>query len=153
MKNIISIRKIVVSLALVLIAASASFAEHEVALPAVGGYDVVSYFGETEAVKGSGFHTVEFENQSYLFSSKENKEKFEKNPEKYLPQFGGWCAYGVSVGKKFYVDPTVFEIVDGKLYLNLDSEIQKKWAGEKEKNIQAAHKSWESIKNKSAGKL
>ena len=140
-------------LVITLLTANVASAANEVALPAVGGYDVVAYFTESKAVRGSGFHTATFDGQSYLFSSKENKAKFESNPGQYLPQFGGWCAYGVSVGKKFHVDPTLFEIVSGKLYLNLDGEIQKKWAEDKPSNIKTAHKNWEDIKGKDLGKL
>ena len=146
-------KKILSLLVFTLLTANVAFAANEIALPAVGGYDVVAYFTEDKAIKGSGFHAAEYDGQSYLFSSKENKAKFESSPNQYLPQFGGWCAYGVSVSKKFYVDPTVFEIVGGKLYLNLDKDIQKKWAGDKDNNIKTAHKNWENIKSKNSSEL
>jgi len=143
---------ILVALA-VLYAGNIALAENEISLPAVGGYDVVAYFDKNMAVKGSGFYTAAHEEQTYLFSTEENKAKFEKQPAAYLPQFGGWCAYGVSLGKKFYVDPTVFEVVDGKLYLNLDSEIQGKWAKDKAAQITLAHEKWEGIREKNPADL
>ena len=126
---------------------------HKVSKPAITGYDPVSYFVSKKAVRGSGFHTSDYNGQTYLFSSKENKEVFAKNPTKYLPQYGGWCAYGLSVGKKFYSDPTVFAIVKNKLYLNLDKEIQKKWNKDQMNFINKGDKNWVKIANKSANEL
>ena len=114
-------------------------------LTAIGGYDVISYFTEGKAMRGSGFHTASHNNQIYLFSSKKNKKMFEKNQSKYAPQYNGWCAYGVSVGKKFHTDPTVFAVVDGKLYLNLDGDIQAKWNKGRAEKIAAADKKWRKI--------
>ena len=115
---------------------------------AIGGYDPVSYFTDNKAVRGSGFHTATHNSQVYLFSSKKNKKTFEKNPSMYAPKYNGWCAYGVSVGKKFHTDPNVFAIVNNKLYLNLDSSIQKKWNASQKKLIKNADKKWPSIKDK-----
>jgi YHS domain-containing protein len=127
---------------------SFAFASDDHPAPAIGGFDPVAYFTVHQAVRGSGFHVANHEGVSYLFASKENKELFEKNPQKYVPQFNGWCAYGVSLKKKFHADPTIFAVVDGKLYLNLDKEIQKTWEKEKEKNIKKAHNNWSNIKSK-----
>lgn len=146
-------KQILLLLTLLLSFVSPTFAADDVALPAIGGYDPVSYFTEGKAVRGSGFNTAQFEGQSYLFSTKENVATFKANPAKYAPQFGGWCAYGASLGKKFYVDPTVFEVVDGKLYLNLDGEIQKKWNADKANNIKLGHEKWAGIKSASASSL
>lgn len=63
----------------------------------------------------------------YVFANKKNRKMFEANPEKYIPAYGGYCAYGVAVGNKFIADPELWMIEDGKLYLNLDTDIQKKW--------------------------
>jgi len=126
---------------------------HMVSKPAVTGYDPVSYFVSNKAVRGSGFHTSSYRGQTYLFSSKKNKETFAKNPTKYLPQYGGWCAYGLSVGKKFYSDPTVFAIVKGKLYLNLDKGIQQKWNKDRMSLINKGDINWAKVANKSASEL
>ncbi|HAV14197.1 MAG TPA: YHS domain protein, partial [Opitutae bacterium] len=82
---------------------------------------------------------------TYLFSSEANKAAFESNPAKYLPEFNGYCAYGVALGKKFNTDPSIYEIVGGKLYLNLDGNIQKKWSEDKAANIHKAHANWKEI--------
>jgi len=84
--------------------------------PGISGYDPVAYFTEGKPVKGNGYNVVDFRGVTYAFASEENKEMFEANPEKYVPAYGGWCAYGVAVGKKFVADPEVWKIVKGKLY-------------------------------------
>jgi YHS domain-containing protein len=85
------------------------------------GYDVVSYFNN-KAEKGNREFTTEFDGVKFKFSSKENLEIFKKSPKKYIPQYGGYCAYalGVKAGK-VDVNPKTFEIRDGKLYLFYDS--------------------------------
>ena len=114
-------------------------------LPAVGGYDLVSYHQEAGPVRGSGYHVAHYKEVAYLFANEENKATFEATPKKYLPAYNGFCAYGVAVGKKFHTDPTVYEIVDGKLYLNLDNGIQEKWSEDVPGNIAKADKNWKSL--------
>lgn len=122
-------------------------------LPAVGGYDLVSYHEDTGPVRGTGFHASSHEGVTYLFASKENKKAFEKSPEKYLPAYNGYCAFGVSLGKKFNSDPSVYEIVDGTLYLNLDKGIQGKWSKDIPGNIEKADGNWSKIADTPASKL
>ena len=128
---------------------SAGFAAHNTAIstPGAQGYDLVSYHSESGPVKGSGHYVTVYEDVTYLFSSKENQQAFEMNPEKYLPAYGGYCAFGVSVGKKFVGDPEVWKIVDGTLYLNLDKNIQKDWEKDIPGRIAAANTKWEKIKD------
>ena len=115
-------------------------------LPAVGGYDLVSYHQETGPVRGSGYHAAHHEGVAYLFANEANKAAFEATPERYLPAYNGFCAYGVAVGKKFHTDPTVYEIVDDRLYLNLDSGIQKEWSKDISGNIAKADENWKSLR-------
>ena len=152
MKNLTKLITILV-FSLSTLLGSTVFAADEDSLPAVSGYDVVAYHTQNKAVKGNGWHVASYQGQNYLFSSKENKKMFERSPSKYVPAYNGWCAFGVAVKKKFYADPTVFEIVDGVLYLNLDTKIQKDWAKEKTTNISKANKNWKLIANKAMGKL
>ena len=85
---------------------------------AIQGYDPVSYFTVNKAEKGSKQFQVEREGIIYWFKSQENKNLFEKNEEKYIPTYGGWCAYAMGVnGEKVKIDPQTFKIIDGKLYL------------------------------------
>ena len=84
---------------------------------AILGYDVVAYF-DNEAKKGKPKYSYTYKEVEYYFSSNKNCEKFKLHPNKYLPQYGGWCAYAMSKkGEKVEMDPKIFEIRDGKLYL------------------------------------
>lgn len=120
---------------------------------AIGGYDPVAYFDSGRPTPGTGHHTATHKGATYLFSSKENQRKFAANPEKYAPQYGGYCAYGVSVGKKFFSDPQRWKIVDGKLYLNLDKNIQKKFNQDVSGAIAKADKNWTQIWDKHPSEL
>lgn len=134
--------------------AANSFADSvENSTTGVLGYDLVSYHTEGKPTRGNGNNLVVYEGITYLFANEENKKAFEKNPEQYLPAYGGWCAFGVSVNKKFVGDPEVWKIVDGKLYLNLDRNIQKMWFEDIPGNIAKADKNWEQIKDKSPEEL
>lgn len=128
-------------------------AADENALPALSGYDAVSYFTESAPVRGSGMHTHRHNGQDYLFASAESLNTFKKSPEKYIPQFGGYCAFGTAMGKKFHADPTVYSVVNGKLYLNLNKDIQAKWNEKQAVMIQDADKNWKSIRSVAADKL
>lgn len=84
---------------------------------AIGGYDVVSYFSG-EAKRGFESFSVKYNGATYYFFTKANRSAFNKSPEKYLPQFDGFCAWGVGAkSAKFPIDPESYDIVDGKLYL------------------------------------
>ncbi len=84
---------------------------------AVQGFDVVAYF-DGKAVKGNSSLAVIHQGVRYHFSTAANKEEFKKNPAKYEPQYGGWCAYAMGEsGEKVEIDPETFKILNGKLYL------------------------------------
>jgi YHS domain-containing protein len=122
-------------------------------LVGVQGYDLVSYQTSEKPLRGNGNHIVEHHGITYQFVNEVNKDKFAKNPHKYLPAYGGYCAYGVAVGKKFVGDPDVWKIVDNTLYLNLDNKIQGIWNKDISGNIQKAESKWGQIKNKKASDL
>lgn len=85
---------------------------------AILGYDPVGYFNHGKAIKGKKEILISYQGVTYKFSSAENKETFLKNPSKYEPQYGGWCAYAMgSAGEKVEINPETFKIIDGKLYL------------------------------------
>jgi YHS domain-containing protein len=85
---------------------------------AIEGYDPVAYYKNNEAVKGKKDLAVYHQGVVYYFSSAENKEEFKRNPVKYEPEYGGWCAYAMGArGEKVSIDPETFKIVNGKLYL------------------------------------
>ena len=127
--------------------------DHTHSTPGISGYDPVAYFTDGKATKGNGYHVAEYKGVTYAFASEEHQEMFEANPEKYLPAYGGYCAYGVAVGKKFVVDPEVWKIVDGKLYLNLDRDIQSKWNKDIPGYIDQANTNWTEIKDKAPSDL
>ena len=118
-----------------------------------GGYDLVSYHTGKKPLRGNGNHVVRHEGVTYLFASADHRDAFEAAPEKYLPAYGGYCAFGAALGKKFVGDPDVWRIVDGRLYLNLDSDIQIKWAQDIPGNIRKANARWESIRDRAPSTL
>ena len=94
---------------------------------AINGYDSVAYFTQSKPVKGSDSFVFEWKDAKWKFSSQANLDLFRASPEKYAPQYGGYCAYGVANGNLVKVDPEQFTVLDGKLYLNYDADIQKAW--------------------------
>jgi len=121
--------------------------------PGIGGYDPVAYFMQGTAQRGSGYHVADYDGVTYAFSSEKNKDLFEANPRQYLPAYGGWCAYGVAVGKKFVADPEVWKIVNGTLYLNLDRDIQAKWNEDIPGYIETGNENWKEIRDKAPADL
>ena len=119
----------------------------------VQGFDLVSYHIQTSPQRGNGHHVSMHDGVTYLFSNKENKQAFDQNPQKYVPAYGGYCAYGVSVGKKFVGDPEVWKLVGGRLYLNLDKNVQKEWEKDIPGRIEMADKEWPKIKDASPESL
>jgi YHS domain-containing protein len=115
---------------------------------AINGYDPVAYFTEGKPVKGSDEFTYKWKDATWYFSSKQNLDSFENDPEKFAPQYGGYCAYGCSNGRKVPTDPNAWTIVDGKLYLNKSLEIKEKWMKEQEERINQANKNWPAVKDK-----
>ncbi len=144
---------IILLLAIVGLTGTVHAASDQNSVPAVQGYDVVSYQTAKKPIRGNGHFTAVHEGATYLFSSKENLNTFKANPNRYAPAYGGYCAYGVSVGKKFVGDPEVWRVVDNRLYLNLDANIQDEWFKDVPGRIKAADEKWEEIKDKDPASL
>jgi len=148
-------RKTLPTALMLLLAGAASLAnagvEHSVT--GAGGYDLVSYHTGKKPLPGNGNHLSEVDGVTYLFSSSGNKKAFDRDPERFLPAYGGYCAYGVSVGKKFVGDPNVWEIVDGRLYLNLDHSIKQLWRKDIPAHIEKADQHWTRIREKHPSEL
>lgn len=119
----------------------------------LSGYDAVSYFTENKAVKGYAGISALHEGAIYHFRSVENRDLFKANPTKYAPQYGGFCAYGVAINRKFSIDPTVFAIVDDKLYVNNSAAVSETWTEDRAEYITDADKNWVDIKSKPAAEL
>lgn len=130
-----------------------AFAADENSLQALEGNDPVTYFTKGEPTRGDGFILSKYQGQTYLFVNKANKATFDKDPSKYAPQFGGWCAFGASVGKKFHADPKAFVIHEGKLYVNVNQDILKKFKGDLAGNIKKAEANWVKIQDKDESSL
>lgn len=112
---------------------------------AIRGYDTVAYFTENQAVEGSAEYATEYQGATWLFSSQEHLDLFLADPEKYAPQYGGYCAYAVSQNQTASIKPELFTIVDGKLYLNYNESINDKWRADKINYIEAADKNWPGL--------
>jgi len=115
---------------------------------AIRGYDAVSYFTESKARQGSAQFVHSWKGSEWFFVSKQNLQAFIENPEKYAPQYGGYCAYGMGEGHKATTQPDAWTIVNGKLYLNYNKEVQKLWNANQSKYVQMADKNWPALKNK-----
>ncbi len=150
MRHLFSVLPTVAALA---VPAAASAEEVRHSTVGVGGYDLVSYRDGEKPLRGNGNHVVVHDGVTYLFVSEANKQAFEADPERFLPAFGGYCAYGVSVKKKFVGDPDVWEIVDDRLYLNLDNKIKGIWIQDVEGNLRKAEAHWPAIADQRPAEL
>ncbi len=112
---------------------------------AVSGFDVVAYFTEGKPVKGDSAITTNYQGAEWHFSSAANRDKFLADPQKYAPQYGGYCAWAVSQGYTASADPQRWTIVKDKLYLNYDEDVQKKWEVNIPDFIQKADKNWPKV--------
>ncbi|HEY6975788.1 MAG TPA: YHS domain-containing (seleno)protein [Chitinophagaceae bacterium] len=115
---------------------------------AINGYDPVAYFKEGKPVKGNEKLSYDWNNAKWYFVSSENLNVFSKSPEKYAPQYGGYCAYGMSEGHKAPTDPNAWTIVNGKLYLNYSLDVKQKWNKNQMERIDQADKNWPQLKDK-----
>ena len=115
---------------------------------ALKGYDPVSYFLAAGPVQGNAALLERHEGATYRFSNSANRDAFKANPAKYVPAFGGFCAMGVVLDKKLDVDPNLWRVVDGKLYLNVHKPAQTRWLEDIKGNIGNGEKNWPLIKDK-----
>ncbi|MBN1498647.1 MAG: YHS domain-containing protein [Spirochaetes bacterium] len=107
------------------------------------GYDAVAFHTEKKALKANPYIAADYEGYNFLFASEENKSVFLQNPQKYLPAFGGYCAYGISLGVYFPVEMETWEIIEGKLMLNYSKDIQKLFHENSEENLAKAKANWD----------
>jgi YHS domain-containing protein len=117
---------------------------------ALQGYDPVAYFTEKRPIKGDPNITAAYEGATYRFSSPQNKEMFEKDPARYAPQFGGFCAYAVSINTTASIDPALWEIVDGRLILQNSKRAWDKWHKDPSGNLQKADANWPRLARENA---
>ena len=113
---------------------------------ALKGYDAVAYFKEGRPVKGLDEFRQDWMGAKWYFASATNRDEFARNPEKYAPQFGGYCAWAVAHGYTASIDPEAWRIVDGKLYLNYSKDVQKKWEADVPGFIRQGNENWPKLK-------
>ena len=111
----------------------------------VSGYDVVAYFTDGRPVRGTTTHRATHQGIEYRFASAEHLAAFNANPARYLPQYGGYCAWAVSQGYTASANPNNWRIVDGKLYLNYNNEVQQRWEANIPGFIRDANANWPSV--------
>ena len=109
---------------------------------AIGGYDPVAYFRDGVPQLGRAGISVRWKGAEWQFESRANRAAFEANPRAYAPQFGGYCAYAMSLGQKSTADPEVWRIVDGKLYLVHSPSVARVWDADVAGNIDRAEAHW-----------
>ncbi len=114
---------------------------------AIRGYDPVAYFTQGEPAEGSAEHVVEYNSAQWRFTSAENRDLFAADPEKYAPQYGGYCAWAVANNYTASIDPHAWSIRDGKLYLNYSKFVRARWAVDKSGNIAKADKNWPGLRD------
>lgn len=119
----------------------------------IRGYDPVAYFTEGRPVPGRPDLSMEYKGGKYLFANAGNRDAFKANPEKYIPRYGGYCAYGVAKGKKFDIDPSSWRIVEGKLYVLLNPSILQEWSTDTKEYLRRSEENWPLIRTKGSSEL
>ena len=119
---------------------------------AIRGYDPVAYFRESKPVRGSDGFRTDWNGATWNFASTANRDAFLADPEKYAPQYGGYCAWAVSQGYTAPVSPEAWRIVGGRLYLNYSKSVQRTWEEDIPGNIAAADGNWPGIRRKLASR-
>jgi YHS domain-containing protein len=112
---------------------------------AINGYDPVAYFEAGKPVKGTNEFQYEWNGARWQFSSQQNLDSFKVDPEKFAPQFGGYCAFGMAENHKATTSPEAWTIVDGKLYLNYNDHVRKLWRENQNENIDLANTNWPHV--------
>jgi YHS domain-containing protein len=112
---------------------------------AIKGYDAVAYFTDSKPVKGSPSFTHQWNGATWQFATAEHRDAFAKSPEKFAPQYGGYCAYGVSQNHTAPIDPEAWTVLDGKLFLNNSQSVKKTWSQSIPKYIEEADKNWPGL--------
>jgi YHS domain-containing protein len=139
---------LILSLATPLLAQAQSLLNLDKTGVAIQGYDPVAFFADHKPVKGRAEFTSKHDGATYLFSSKEHKDIFDKEPTKYEPAFGGYCAYGVSRNKLVAIDVEAFQIVDGRLLLQYSTGVRDNFNKDTKGNLAKAEANWPGLVEK-----
>ena len=114
---------------------------------AINGYDAVAFFTEQKPIKGDKQFSYSYNSVDWLFSNSANRELFKTSPEKYVPQYGGYCAFGTADGHKAPTQAETWTIVDDKLYFNYNLKVKDLWNKNMKANIEKADKNWPIVKD------
>jgi hypothetical protein len=109
---------------------------------AIRGYDPVAYFTDHQPVKGEKDITFNWHEAVWHFATTAHRDSFAFHPDRYAPQYGGYCAYGWAQGYPAKIEPEAWSMVDGKLYLNYDLSVQRRWNKKQADYIKDADKNW-----------
>ena len=115
---------------------------------AIRGFDPVAYFTQGKPAEGNPKFSYSWKDGIWQFVSDEHLQTFKKNPEKYAPQYGGYCAFGLANGYKAPTDTDAWTIVEGKLYLNYNNDVRKMWNQKQGDFINKADRNWPAVKGK-----
>lgn len=110
-----------------------------------GGYDTVAYFEVGKPIKGSAQYRTEYQGATWRFSSADNLSRFQANPERYVPAYGGYCAWAVSQGYLAKGDPAFWSIKNGRLFLNFNQSVQSSWLNNTDELIVQADANWPAV--------
>ncbi|REG83037.1 YHS domain-containing (seleno)protein [Algoriphagus antarcticus] len=113
---------------------------------AIKGYDPVAYFTHSKPIMGKDELKFSHDGANWYFSSQKNLDLFKSNPSKYMPQYGGYCAFGLAAGYKAPISPDAWKVVDDKLYLNYNKKVQADWMADEAEMIKKADKNWPTVK-------
>jgi YHS domain-containing protein len=116
------------------------------------GYDPVAYFADGQPTMGISQYSFQWKGITYRFASAENRQRFQGDPEKYLPQYGGYCAYAMSINRIADISPTEWTIFGGKLYLNNNFISQSLWSLDKSGRVETADRNWAVFPKSAEGK-
>lgn len=114
---------------------------------ALQGHDPVAYFEAGKPTPGQANFTATHDGATYRFANERNRQSFQQAPQKYVPAFGGFCAMGIALGKKLDVDLNAWRIVNGRLYLNLNKDVQERWLSDVPGHLKMATEEWPRVQN------
>ena len=145
-------KRILIFISLILFSAASHAAKDEIytkflSKDGAGGYDVVAYFTDSKPVKGDKQYKTKYKKVNWYFASAGNLDLFKNNPDSYVPQYGGYCAWAVAEGNLYAGDPLLWSVHNDKLYLNYDDDVQKKWVADMERFIVEGDMNWPDILN------
>jgi YHS domain-containing protein len=114
---------------------------------AIKGYDAVAFFKQSKAVKGADSLSYQWKGATWLFANQDDMDAFKATPEKYAPQYGGYCAYGTAQGHKAPTQTDTWTVVNDKLYFNYNAKVKELWTKDQANFIQTADQKWPDLKN------